>query len=182
MRPICALSFLLVSTLTFGQTPIQQRLPIRGTTFPIPAANTGCPIGFSASRQAGGQVLTASDAKPTGPAQGLHLMFDHPSGPAIQSIEVTIYASSLKLQTLLLDMRFPDTISKNFTLERRPGSIALTDADVWMRQVGSIRWADLISITFTDGATWHSTENFKCRAIPSNFLLVGDGRRDQESY
>jgi hypothetical protein len=182
MRRICALSFGLISSLTFGQTPTQQRLPTRRTTFTIPAANTGCPIGFSASRQAGGQVLTTSDAKPTGSAQGLHLMFDNPSGPAIQSIEVTIYASSLKLQALPLDMRSPDTISKTFTLERQPGSIALTDSDIWMRQVGSIRWADLISITFTDGTTWHSTQDFKCHAVPSNFLLVGHTEVKQKLY
>jgi len=182
MRRICALFFVLVSTFTFAQTPVQQRLRVRGTTFPIPATNTDCPVAFSASRQAGGQVLTASNAKPTGPAQGLHLMFDHPSGPSIQSIEVIIYASSLKLQALLLDMRSPDTISKTFTFERQPGSTAFTDADVWMREVGSIRWADLISISFTDGTTWHSTEDLKCRAVPSSFLLVGHAQRDQKPY
>jgi hypothetical protein len=183
MRRICALFSVLVSTLTFAQTPVQKSLPTPWrTTFPIPVTDTGCPVGFSASRQAGGQVLTASDAKSVGPEQGLHLMFDYPSGPAIQSIEVIIYASSLKPQALLLDMRSPDTISKTFTLERQPGSTALTDADVWMRQAGSIRWADLISITFTDGTTWHSTEDFKCHAVPSNFLLVRHAQRDQKSY
>ena len=28
-------------------------------------------------------------------------------------------------------------------------------------------------ITYADGTTWHATETFKCRAIPSNFVLVG---------
>jgi hypothetical protein len=182
MRRIRAFSFVLVGTLTFAQTPVQQHLATYATTFPIPVTNTDCPVGFSASRQAGGQVLTASDAKPTGPEQGLHLMFDNLSGPAIQSIKVTVYARSLKPRALLLDMRSSDTIAKTFTLERQAGSNALTDADVWMRQVGSIRWADLIAVTFADGATWHSTEDFECRAVPSNFLLVGRAQRDQKSH
>jgi hypothetical protein len=88
----------------------------------------------------------------------------------------------LKLRALLLDVRSSDTIAKTFTLERQAGATALTDADVWMRQVGSIRWADLISVTFTDGTTWHSAEDPECRAVPSNFLLVGSAQHNQKSH
>jgi hypothetical protein len=42
-----------------------------------------------------------------------------------------------------------------------------------MHNVGSLSKVDLISIHYADGTTWHSTENLKCRAVPSNFLLVG---------
>jgi hypothetical protein len=175
-RLSASLLILFAVALTFGQTPSNLLALKNGDISIGPAANSECPIGFSASRQANGQILNrASDAKQAGSAQGLHLMLNHLSKPAIQSIEVTVYASSLKLRALPLplDASLPETISKTFSLERQTGAASLSDADVWMHQVGSVRWADLISITFTDGTTWHPTENLKCRAVPSNFLLVG---------
>jgi hypothetical protein len=42
-----------------------------------------------------------------------------------------------------------------------------------MHLIGSLSWADLISITYTDGSIWRPTANLKCRAVPSNFLPVG---------
>src|SRR5271168_3701990 len=144
----------------------QQTLAI----LPILPATSGCPIGFYASRQAGLQVNTASDAAKDGPAQGLHLTLGHSTGRAIESVIVTVYASSLKPRALLLDGSSPYTVSKTFTLERQAGTDTLTEADVWMYRVGSVRWADLISITYAEGTTWNLTGTLKCRAVPSNFL------------
>jgi hypothetical protein len=172
-RLSASLLVLLAGTFTFAQAPNNPLAHKSLGNWVRPAADSGCPVGFYASRQANGQILSASDAKQAGPAQGLHLMLNHLSGPAIQSVEVTVYASSLKLRALPLNASLPETISKTFSLERQTGTVSLGEADVWMHQVGSVRWADLISITFTDGTTWHPTENFKCHAVPSNFLLVG---------
>jgi hypothetical protein len=140
-----------------------------------------CPVGFFASRQVPMvQVKSINDATPTGPSQGLHLTLNNRLALAIESVEVTVYGTSLKPRALLLDGSVSGTISKTFTLERRTGSTSLTEADVWMQHVGSLRWVDLISITYTDGTTWRSSSflpatqnNYECRAIPSNFLLVG---------
>jgi hypothetical protein len=173
-RLVAAAIFFLAGAFSFAQTPSNPLALKSLGTLVLPATNSGCPVGFYASRQANGQILNrASDAKQAGPTQGLHLMLNHLSGPAIQRIEVTVYASSLKLRALPLDASSPETISKTFSLERQTGASSLSDADVWMHQVGSVRWADLISITYADGTTWHPTETLKCRAIPSNFLLVG---------
>jgi hypothetical protein len=141
-------------------------------TYTVPTASTDCPVGFYASRQAGLQVTTASEAKTLDNGQGLHLTLNHLAKPDIQKIEVTVYAASLKLRALPLDTRSDDTISKTFELTRQTGTDSLQDADVWMHEVGSIRSADLISITYTDGTTWHATPNLTCRAVPSNFVLV----------
>jgi hypothetical protein len=173
-RLVAAAIFLFAGSFSFAQTSGNPLALKNSGVLVLPAANSGCPVGFYASRQANGQILNrASDAKQAGSAQGLHLMLNHLSEPAIQSIEVTVYASSLKLRALPLDSSLPEAISKTFSLERQTGSASLSEADVWMHQVGSVRWADLISITYTDGTTWHPTENLKCRAVPSNFLLVG---------
>lgn len=172
----------LAGTLAFGQSAIEKNPADSANASGkgvvarlIPSDNSGCPVGFFASRQAGSQMLNANDGKQPGFKQGLHFILDQLAKPAIDSIEVTVYATSMKGIVLPAARvsNSSDTISKTFTLERKAGSNGLNEADVWMQQIGSVRWADLISVTFTDGTAWHSTENLKCRAVPSDFLLVG---------
>jgi len=181
-----SLIFLLAATFTFAQTPtnppdVSKELPVPKfttgqvfTQYQRLSGNFGCPVGFAASRQATGQIMSAGDARQSGPVQGLHLTLKNLKNmPAIESIEVTVYGVSQKGLYLPVDTPSTDTVSKTFELHRVSDDTSLTDADVWMHLVGSLRWADLISITYADGNTWHATENFKCRAIPSNVLLVG---------
>jgi hypothetical protein len=186
MYRLSATVFLLASTLTFAQAPDHSAPAVASAQSiqapwiiapndPIPS--TGCPVGFFANRQAATNLVIVDRAKQKdrGPAQGLHLMLNRLNRPAIQSIEVTVYGTSLSLKPYALPVAPPadDLISKTFELHRATGSDSLSEADVWMHQVGSVRWADLISITYTDGTTWHAALNLKCRAVPSNFLLVG---------
>lgn len=179
-----SLLFLLAGALSFGQTSSNPPAVVKDlltftsgrifASYRGLSSNFGCPVGFSASRQATGQIMSAGDARQSGPAQGLHLTLHNlKNRPAIESIEVAVYGTSQKGLYLPLDTQFTDTISKTFELHRTSDSTSLGDADVWMHLVGSLRWADLISITYADGTTWHTTANFKCRAVPSNFLLVG---------
>jgi len=183
-RLSATLLLLLAAPFTFAQAPSHTapaaapQTPSQWLIPPTDAiSSAGCPVGFSANRQAATNVVTVDrDArqKNDGPAQGLHLKLNHRSStPDIQSIEVTVYATSLKPRALPVAPPSDDLISKTFELHRTTGSDSLSDADVWMHQVGSVRWADLISITYTDGTTWHAMPNVKCRAVPSNFLLVG---------
>jgi len=175
MSRLSALLLFFIATATFAQTPAAKdppAAPNQALVYPIPAPSVGCPVGFSASRQGGLHAMTVDEAKKLGPGQGLHLTLAHPSQPDIQSIEVTVYATSLKPRALLLEDPSPDMISKTFTLERQTGEASLTEADVWMNQVGSVRWANLIAVTFTNGVTWRPTGDLKCQAFPSNFLLV----------
>jgi hypothetical protein len=172
------LLFLLVGACTFAQTA-NHNYPTAASdqeqVFEAPARHLsiGCPVGFAANRQGTAQVMSAGDAKQTGSTLGLHLMLDHLNEPAIESIEVTVYGMSPKEGVLPVEHRSADTVIKTFELHRVTGSTSLNDADVWMHQVGSLSWVDLTAITYTDGTTWHSTENFKCRVVPSNFILVG---------
>jgi hypothetical protein len=177
-------SLLLTSAFAFAQTStnppdVSKDLPTPKFTVGQVLGNyrglpftSGCPVGFFASRQATGQIMSAGDAKQAGPAQGLHLTLNNPTEPAIESIEITVYGVSSKARVLPAGPT-PEDVSKTFELRRSAGSNSLSDADVWMHNVGSLSSVDLISITYADGTTWHATENFKCRAIPSNFLLIG---------
>jgi hypothetical protein len=183
-RLSASLLLLLAGTLTLAQTPgtspLAQKNSPAGTSLPGEAAilyagrpeNTGCPVGFNARRQGTSQIMSASDPA-AGPAQGLHLTLSRLSTPAIQSVEVTVYGVSSKAVILPAGSQPNDTISKTFELQRQAGSNSLSDADVWMHNVGSLSRADLISITYADGSTWHASESLKCRAVPSNFVLVG---------
>jgi hypothetical protein len=172
MRRFSALLLFVATTAALAQT--SSNPPAVVTILPLQSnSNSVCPVGFFANRQSdAAQINSVNDATPTGPAQGLHLMLIQRKTRDIQSIEVTVYATSLKRRTLLLNTPHDDTISKTFTFERQPDSTSLTEADAWMHQVGSVRWADLISVAYTDGTTWHATENLKCRAVPSNLLLI----------
>jgi hypothetical protein len=175
------LLFLLAGAFTFAQT--SSNPPLKNHPSPGKAAdsvilyanrpdNSDCPVGFFASRQATGHFMSAGDGGQAGPAQGLHLMLNRLTGPAIESIEITVYGVSSKAR--VLPARVPsDDVSKTFERRRETGSNSLSDADVWMHNVGSLSRVDLISIAYADGTTWHTAEYLKCRAVPSNFLLVG---------
>jgi hypothetical protein len=183
MHRLSAALLLLAGTITFAQAPghtapavtpaqSEAQWPIAPN---LSLSSAGCPIGFFANRQADTNLLSVErdPGQKDGPTQGLHLMLNHLNRPTIQSIEVTVYGTSLKPRALPVAPPSDDLISKTFELHRTTGSDSLSDADVWMHQVGSVRWADLISITYTDGTTWHAAPTLKCRAVPSNFLLVG---------
>ena len=164
-----SLLFILASASTIAQ--------VSPTTFTLRSSESaGCPVGFFASRQANGQIMSAKDAKQNGPAQGLHLTLSHLTRtPAdIQSIDVTVYGTSPKARVLPLAQQSSDTVSKTFELRRTGDNTSLTEGDIWMHQVGSLTSVDLISVTYADGTTWHPTANLKCRAVPSNYLLVGN--------
>jgi hypothetical protein len=178
-----SLSLLLASvfvsgqTTSFGQASAPKNLSNHtarqwiATRSQIPS-NTGCPVGFTASRQANPQMMTAGDAKQITPAQGLHLTFIS-QGTDIASMEVTVFATSTQAGALPVASPSNAVISKTFELKRQSEAASLDGADVWMRNVGSISRADLISINYADGTTWHAGRNDRCDAIPSNFLLVG---------
>ena len=160
MRRFSVLLLLLAATFTNAQIVTSEQI--------------GCPVGFSANRQATGQIMNADDATQSAPAQGLHLTLRNLKNmPAIESIEVTVFGTSQRGLFLPVGQQATDTVSKTFDLHRTSGSPSLSDADVSMRLVGSLSWVELISVTYADGHTWHASEDIKCRAVPSNFFLVG---------
>jgi hypothetical protein len=182
-RSSVSLFFLLAGAITFAQTSSNPHSVLKDSPTTVkgadpvilyanPPDNSGCPVGFSASRKATGQIMSAGDARQAGPAQGLHLTLNRLTAPAIESIEITVYGVSSKARVLPAKVPSED-VSRTFELRRSTGSNSLSDADIWMHDVGSLSRVDLISVRYADGTTWHATENLKCRVVPSNFLLVG---------
>jgi hypothetical protein len=169
---------LLTGTFTLAQAPNEA-----ATAPQNPSTNTftvghydyfSCPVGFTASRQAPVQMMTADDAREAGPMQGLHLTLRNVKDmPAIESIEVTVYGTSMEGLVLPVGRPSTRTVSKTFVLRRASDDTTLRGADVSMHLVGSLSWANLISITYADGHTWRASGDSQCHAVPSNFLLVG---------
>jgi hypothetical protein len=162
-------------SLLFILTNASALAQVSPTTYTLRSSDSsGCPVAFYASRQATGQIMSAKDAKQNGPVQGLHLTLSHLSTTPsnIQSIEVTVYGTSPKARVLPLAQQASDNVSRTFAFHRTSGDPSLTDADVWMHQAGSLTAVDLISVTYADGTTWHSTPDLQCRVTPSNFVLV----------
>jgi hypothetical protein len=168
---------LLPVTVLFAQSPAVPRTNSSVVLRSIPMG-TECPIGFRASRQATPQILSAGDTQKNTPALGLHLTLDRQTAPAIESVEITVYGVSPKGQVLptnqwAADTDTQDVISKSFQLQRSSGTETLNNADIWMHQVGALRWVDLNEVRYTDGTNWRPSGSAKCRAIPSNMVLVG---------
>lgn len=182
LRLSASVLFLLAGTFTLAQAPSDSPAALKDSQAKIMlgleihrlSSNFGCPVGFAANRQAPVQMMSADDARRFGPMQSLHLTLRNLKNmPAIESIEVTVYGTSQKGLVLPVGPGSTNTVSKTFQLRRTSDDTTLSDADVSMHLVGSLNWADLISITYADGSTWHATTEFRCRAAPSNFLLVG---------
>jgi hypothetical protein len=184
LRFSACLLFVLAGTFTLAQAPSDPSAVAKDSLavakdhvtaeyYRRHPSNFGCPVGFAANRQAPVQMMTADDVR-SGPMQGLHLTLRKLKNmPAIESIEVTVYGTSQKGLVLPVGTQSTDTVSKTFQLRRTSDDPTLSAADVYMNLVGSLNWADLISITYADGSTWHASANLLCRAVPSNFLLVG---------
>jgi hypothetical protein len=185
LRFSASLLFLIAGTFTLAQAPSNPSATLKesqesqakivlGQEIRRLSANFGCPVGFLANRQAPVQIMTAEDARRLGPVQGLHLTLRKVKDkPAIESIEVKVYGTSQKGLMLPVGSEATNTVSKTFQLRRISDDTTLSEADVSMQLVGSLSWADLISVTYADGETWHATAQSRCRAVPSNFLLVG---------
>jgi hypothetical protein len=189
LRHTASLTLILTSSLALGQAAQTPRTPQAPGTFNFqhaPMSNatvfpnngqlmrdTGCPVNLIAQRQGSTNLLNAN-TRQSGPAQGLHLYLNRePGAPTIESIEVTVYAISPKARILPTDIDSSDLRTKTFELRRDSNSPTLKEADVWMSKVGALRWVDLISITWTNGNTWHASQTSRCRSIPSNFVLIG---------
>jgi len=184
MLRLSAASLFLFATLASAQNESNSPFVFHANATPsqvvlrelIGSAN--CPVGFHADRKGPVQMFSASNGGRMSPTLGLHLTFDHKNAPAIDSIEITVYGLSpyvraLPAGPLTADTNKADTVSKSFNLRRNIGSDTLTDAEVWMHQVGALRWVDLNAVHYTDGTEWVSPRPAECRVFPTDLVLVG---------
>jgi hypothetical protein len=180
MHHLAPALLLLAGAVSFAQAPAGPHSKPDASAIVLRSipVGTNCPIGFRADRQSTAQILSAGDAKESGPALGLRLTLDRGTAPSIESIEVTVYGVTPKGRILPAQFQAGDapttaTISKSFQLKPTVGNDTLESANVWMHQVGALRWVDLNEIRYADGTTWRPSDSAKCRAVPSNLVLIG---------
>ena len=181
MRRFSVFLLLLLATATYvhGQLlePHSSSVPdaVRpiATIFQSNVMVDGCPVWLSAERRSGLVMDRIDESPQKGPAQGLHITLDHLMTPAIESVEITIHGLTPKLSLLPADAGSKAEVSKTFQVHRNADSKSLHDAYLWMSGVSVLERADLNSITYVDGSTWHESEDSICRAVPSAFMLVG---------
>jgi len=183
-RQSAALLFLLSGTFIFAQIsstvaagsknmPTAEKTGDSVVLYADRPDNVGCPVDFFASRRSISQMMSVADAKQASSAQGLHLTLSHAAGPAIETIEVTVFGIPQKQGVFPAASASSETFSKTFELQRKADSKSLGEADVWMAHVGSFSRVDLNAITYVDGTTWHATKELKCSVLPSNVVLIG---------
>ncbi len=126
----------LISVLLLASTAALAQTNQTPATYTIPAINQDCPSWFLCQPvRRVLQVTTASEAKPLSSGQGtLNSTLNHLAKPDIQRIEVTVYATSVKLRSLPLDTRSDDTVSRTFELTRQASAESLQEADIWMHE------------------------------------------------
>jgi hypothetical protein len=180
MHRLSTALFLLAATASLAQSAAVSSSKPDASAVILRSIPVGadCPVGFRANRQSNAQILSATDADKNGPPLGLHLTLDHPAVSVIESIEVTVYGVSPKSRIVPTDFQpadaiTRDTVSKSFLLQRSANDKTLSNADVWMHQVGALRWVDLNEVHYADGTTWRPSGSEKCRAVPGNVVLVG---------
>jgi hypothetical protein len=171
MRPLFITVILLAATSGFAQNP-------QGIVSTDPNSvhfdpRVGCPINVWAQRQSNLAILSAKDDRKDGTALGLHVMLKPISTPNIESVEVTLHGTSSDPRVLPVGPASPSDVTKTFELHRKADEQSLADFDLWMHHAGSLRWADITVITYSDGTSWHPSKTSICRAVPSSLTLIG---------
>ena len=139
---------------------------------------SSCPVGFSASRSGAITGLLASRSGEVRPGAGFHLSFAVLPGSKLGSAKVVVHAAGVGGRVMqaggsLLPVQ-PEPAGE-FTRSFDVGSAdgpALTKADVWLTDAGVLEYAELVSLTFGDGSTWHRSRGHRCIAEPSPLMLV----------
>lgn len=173
-----SLLLFLASTCTFGQqvpnsVPGPEGVRPNATTIQSNVATAdGCPVGLLVERRSDFAMRLAEDGHDRDLAQGLHISLIH-FGPAIASVEITVYGVTTRVGALPVEIAASNEISKTFILHPGEGRKGLQEATVWMHQVGALTHVELNSMSYADGSEWHESKSSICVATPSLFLLVG---------
>ena len=157
---------LLASAGLSAQT--HRRIP------PVPfmgaPATGGCPIGFSVERRsATGLVETKEAAEKHRGRSALEVKLGGKGAAEIVSAEVTVHGYSAKLRVLPVGTE--SDASERFTISGAAAELLVRE--IWMHRVNTVSWVDLDKVAYADGTVWQASANARCKAVPSNFLLVG---------
>jgi hypothetical protein len=137
-------------------------------------AVTGCPVFLSANQHAMPRQIETGSYAAARPAQGLTVTMTGLRAVRIKSAEVIVHALSPRNRAILTSNLDDADVIRPFHLEAKDGGGF--SSDLWMDGVTSIRWIEVKSIIYSNGAVWHESETEKCSVRPNPFVLISSTR------
>jgi hypothetical protein len=169
-------SGLLVLAMASGVVWAQGNAQIGPTTFMAAPVSTGCPVGFSAERQAARAVRYAKGEPVQTHGQGLELKFDPQNDPRkIVKVNITVHGIDGSARVIPAGEKSSDSVAELFELTAA-GDNSLRHSNVWTRGINVIQWVDLTEVAYADGSVWLASASGRCRVEPNGFLLVAGAR------
>ena len=146
------------------------------TVFMGPPVSTGCPVGFSAERQAAGVVRYAKGDQTQTHGQGLELKFDSRNDTRkIVKVNITVHGLDGSARVIPASEKSSDDLAELFELTAA-GDNSLRHSNIWTQRMSTIRWVDLTEVAYADGSVWLASASGRCRIEPSGFLLVAGAK------
>ena len=147
------------------------------TAYILPAQPISCPVDLWIQQRSAAEVVRADDKTPEVPAQHLEISVrPHPYVEPIDSITIVVRGVGSQRQTLPLGAlpgsARSDDLQQTFHLRRTADDPMFTRSGIRVPQMNAVRWVELLSVTYTDGTTWHPTAHLPCRTEPNRLLLV----------
>jgi hypothetical protein len=162
----------LIAVMLLASAGLVAQTNRRITAVPFMGAPVagGCPVGFSVERRSAAEVVETKEAaeKHRG-RSALEVKLGGKGAAEIVSAEVTVYGHSAKLR--VLPVGAAADASERFTISG--AAAALLVREIRMHKVNTVSWVDLDKVEYADGSVWQASANARCKAVPSNFLLVG---------
>jgi hypothetical protein len=164
----------IFTMLLLSSVALTAQTASRGTNAILTAGpvSASCPVGFYASRTAAPTLMVTKGSSQTPPNLGLQLNFSHTDTLKIAKASITVHGASTKGRFMPADTAEATDMTETFSLQGADTAQKLRHAEVWLTKMNAVSWVDLTEIEYVDGSVWHASRFSKCRAVPSNLLLV----------
>ncbi len=165
-------SFLLLSATLAGQSPMGGS----ALSLAMPVS-LDCPVGVSADRLPGGEVLRVT---PGEPASGIAMHVVFRPGPvsdagfsaaAIVGAKVTLHGMTGR-GVVPAGNRHSQDQTEGFTLAPTAEAGPLYRATVRVSKLTSVTYLDVNELTYSDGTRWRASAKSVCRVAPNGYMLV----------
>lgn len=161
------------STSPSPQGDISSRTVAESALFSQPNLDPGaCPVGFAVERRPATELVSTGKPSRLSGAQRLRVSFQTSAKRHIAGADLLVHGSTPAGE--FLPAAAPaglSEITRSFHLQAGDRS-SLTERDILVNHVGSVRSVDLIALRYTDGTGWQAASNRSCRAVPSLYLEI----------
>jgi hypothetical protein len=158
MRRFGSMVLFLFSSLCGAQV---NKAPYVGTVLQaLPEGS--CPIEVIAKPQLGTSYLMTDSVSAVHPVYTIEL---HPKeGKPVREVSIRLVGpTGLHIERIANSSVKGDS-AERFTLAK------MLNPDVVPTKLTAVRWIDVVSVTYTDGSTWHQGKQEFCRVVPSYSL------------